>query len=115
MIKASLRVAVSLALLLISQHALAVALGEAVLSSDLSSPLCVAVLLSGLAAADIDVAQLQVEVPNHPGQMSVGVLDPLLPQNIKVTLLADERGGATIRITTPTTVRENLPCVLPCA
>jgi hypothetical protein len=47
--------------------------------------------------------------------MSVGVLDPLLPQNIKVTLLADERGGATIRITTPTTVRENLPCVLPCA
>jgi Tfp pilus assembly protein FimV len=106
MINASFRAAAATALLLVSQCTLALGLGEPVLSSDLSSPLRLIVPLTGLAATGIDIDEVRVDVPNHHGQVSLGILDPVLPENIKVALVVDGRGAAIVRITTSTAVRE---------
>jgi Tfp pilus assembly protein FimV len=45
-------------------------------------------------------------VPDYLGQLSLGILDPILPDNMKVALVIDGRGAAIARITTPTAVRE---------
>lgn len=106
MIKASFRGAVGTVLLLVSQGTFALGLGEPVLTSDLSSPLRLSVPLTGLAAAGIDLDEVRVEVPDYLGQLSLGILDPILPDNMKVALVIDGRGAAIARITTPTAVRE---------
>ena len=106
MIKVSFRAAVATVLLLVSQCTFALGLGDPVLSSDLSSPLRLSVPLTGLTATGIDIDEVRVEVPDYLGQVSLGILDPILPENMKVALIIDGRGAAIVRITTPTAVRE---------
>lgn len=98
--------AVAAALLLSSGRCLAVGLGPATVSSDLSSPLAVAIPLRGLAAAGVDPGSLVVEVPGHAEHARLGMPDPVLPRELSLVLEPDRGGDARIRLSTRLATRE---------
>jgi len=104
--KASILGAVVAVALLATQQSFALGFGEAVLTSDMSSPLHLSVPVIGLAGSDIDPESLRVDVPGYLDQVDLGISDPVVPRGLKTVLIADGHGGVIVRMTTRFAVRE---------
>ena len=106
MMKASIRIAVALPALLITQQALALGLGKALIESDMSAPLRLSIPIAGFAASGINIEELLVDLPRYLDQATLGVPDLIMPEGIKTVVSTDGRGGAVVRMSTRTAVRE---------
>ncbi|MFT5447138.1 MAG: pilus assembly protein FimV [Gammaproteobacteria bacterium] len=106
MMKASIRIAVTLSALLITQQVLALGLGKARIESDMSAPLRLSIPIAGFSASGIEIEELQVNVPRSLDQATLGVPDLVMPEGVKTVVSPDGRGGAVVRMSTRTAVRE---------
>jgi Tfp pilus assembly protein FimV len=94
--------ALAIALAFGSRQAFAINLGQAVVSSDTTSPLHAEVPLRGLGGSTgIDLDSLRVDVPKYGEQLALGMNDPILPSGLQVQLLARNDNSASIYLSTP--------------
>jgi pilus assembly protein FimV len=105
-VKSSIRSTIAGATLLIAQQAAALGLGNAKISSDMSAPLNLSIVVVGFSDARIDLEELKVDVPGHLDQEALGIPDPVMPNGLKTVVSADGRGGAVVRMSTRTAMRE---------
>ena len=106
MIRASTRISTALCALFITQQAIALGLGKARIESDMSAPLRLSIPIAGFAASGIDLEALRVNMPGYLEQEKLGVLDLIMPEGVKTVVSTDGRGGAVVRMSTRTAVRE---------
>jgi Tfp pilus assembly protein FimV len=105
-VKSRVRITAAVATLLIAQQAAALGLGNAKISSDMSAPLNLSIAVVGFSDARIELEELKVDVPSHLDQEALGIPDPIMPNGLKTVVSADGRGGAVVRMSTRTAMRE---------
>ncbi len=84
--KRTLQSAAVLAALLGTQPVWSLALGEAVVSSDMSSPLQMTVPLVGIAGSGVEPDALRVDVPGEREHEALGFPDPIRPRDLRVMI-----------------------------